>query len=77
MTFSDQRGPGACARPAPVGVRLAANHLLEQKVLNIIQVGRQSDPKSFEWENVFYQKRGSVGEKCEMFLQKVQLHIKW
>ena len=50
MTFSDQRGPGACARPAPVGVRQAANHLLEQKVLNIIQVGRQSDPKSSDFQ---------------------------
>ena len=55
VTFSDQRGLGACARPAPVGVRQAANHLLEQKVLNIIQVGRQSDPKSsdFQKEKVF------------------------
>ena len=50
VTFSDQRGPGACARPAPVGVRQAANHLLEQKVLNIIQVGRQSDPKSSDFQ---------------------------
>ena len=50
VTFSDQRGLGACARPAPVGVRQAANHLLEQKVVNIIQVGRQSDPRSSDFQ---------------------------